>query len=268
MSELWELVWGKPEVDPAALSRAIEQELAAGVTDWRTRLLIRDSTNVLKNYWGPHLLEEWLNRSLFRESIEAIQHEDLGKPGFLLSKEQLMDRTEPETVRQFLRELGIHIKEPVTLEVTGSIALILSGYLQRSTTDVDIVNEVPAAIRLKQSLLTELQERYRLLLTHCPSHYLPTGWETRLHDLGKFGSIQLYAVDVYDIFLGKLFSERSKDRDDLRWIKPLINKDRLTRQLLETTAALRQEVPLRHAADMNWYVLFGENLPPDEAGGT
>jgi hypothetical protein len=261
MSELWELVWGKPEVDPAALSMAIEHELKAEGLDFRTRLLIRDSTDALERYWGPQRLQEWLSRSPVRDKIEAIKHEDLGNPGFLFLKDQLMDKTEPEAVRQFLRELGTRIEESVTLEVGGSIALILTGYLSRATTDLDIVDEVPEAIRKHRVVLEQLQKRYSLMLTHFQSHYLPSGWKTRLHDLGSFGTLQVYTVDVYDVFLGKLFSNRAKDLDDLRAMTSRLDKDQLTKQLQATTAALMQDAGRKETAERNWYILFGERLP-------
>ncbi len=261
MSELWELIWGKPEVDPGALSQAIEQELDNGSPDFRTRLLIRDSTKALEHYWGPKRLKEWLSASSVRAKIEAIQHEDLGEPGFPLLQEHLMDKTKPETVKEFLRDLGSNIKEPVTLEVGGSIALILTGYLSRATIDLDIVDEVPASIRSQNKLLEDLQKRYHLLLTHFQSHYLPTGWKDRLHYLGRFGALEVYTADVYDIFLGKLFSERTKDLDDLRAIKLQLDKDHLIKQLLATTHSFLKEPSLKQAAQKNWYILFGENLP-------
>ena len=202
MSQLWELVWGKPEVDPGALSDAIEQELRKdnGNLDYRTRLLIRDSTQALEHYWGAKHLQEWLNKSPARAKIEAIRHEHFDKPGFPFLEKQLMDSTKPETVKEFLRDLGSRINKPVTLQVGGSIALILTGYLSRATTDIDVVNEVPVDIRDQHKLLAEIEKRYGLLLTHFQSHYLPSGWENRLHDLGSFGSIQVYALDVYEIF--------------------------------------------------------------------
>jgi hypothetical protein len=261
MSELWELVWGKPEVDPAALAQAIERELDAETPDFRTRLLIRDGTNALENHWGAKRVHEWLSNSPVRARIEAIKKEDLGQPGFPMLKEQLMDKTEPDTVNEFLRELGTRVNEPTTLAVGGSIALILTGYLSRATSDLDVVDEVPSAIRLQRELLEELQKRYRLLLTHFQSHYLPSGWESRLKHLGKFGSIEVQLVDVYDIFLGKLFSSRTKDLDDLRAIKPRLDKTLLEKQLVSTTAALTKEPSLRASAEKNWYILFGEKLP-------
>jgi Nucleotidyltransferase of unknown function (DUF6036) len=261
MSELWQLVWGKPEVDPAALARAIEQELDAKAPDFRTRLLIRDGTEALGHYWGQTRLEEWLSRSPVRAKIEAIQHEDLGTPGFPLLKDHLMDRTEPDTVKELLRELGTRIDKPIAIEIGGSVALILTGYLSRATADLDVVDEVPPGIRLKANLLDDIQKRYQLLITHFQSHYLPTGWKSRLHNLGTFGALDVYLVDVYDIFLGKLFSARTKDLDDLRAIKPNIDKNFLAQQFKATTVALLQEPSLKQAAERNWYILFGEGLP-------
>jgi hypothetical protein len=47
MAGLWELVWGKPWIDPARLAEALDREARPGL-DYRTRLLIRDSANALE----------------------------------------------------------------------------------------------------------------------------------------------------------------------------------------------------------------------------
>lgn len=261
MSELWELVWGRPKVDPAALFNAIEKELKGQTPDFRTRLLIHESTQALQEYWGNQRLSKQLESSPVRAKILAIQKEQFDEPGFPNLKDQLMEGTEPETVKEFLRELGSRISEPVTLEIGGSIALILTGYLSRATVDLDIVDEVPPSIRNQRELLEELQNRYRLLLTQFQSHYLPSGWKDRLQYLGEFGTLKVYAVDVYDIFIGKLFSGREKDLDDLRIIKPRLDKEHLSKQLLSTAGALLKEQSLRQSAEKNWYVLYGEKLP-------
>ncbi|MBI4532779.1 MAG: hypothetical protein HY711_02440 [Candidatus Melainabacteria bacterium] len=260
-AELWELVWGKSEIDPAALAQAIERALESGAPDFRTRLLLRDSTQALQHYWGQNRLQEWLTHSPVRARLEAIQREDLGKPGFPLLKEHLMDSTKPEAVKEFLRELGSSVSVPVTLEIGGSIALILSSYLSRSTEDIDVVNEVPLPLRSEQQLLDKLQRRYRLVLTHFQSHYLPAGWENRLQFQGSFGLLKVYVVDVYDICLGKLFSAREKDLDDLRAIKPHLDKGQLSMKLLDTTSSFLKDPLLRRSAEKNWYILFGEDLP-------
>jgi hypothetical protein len=260
--DLWSLVWGKPEVDPVALAKAIEGELERNSSpDFRTRLLIRDSTEALEQYWGKERLEKWLMGSRVRGKLQNIRQEKLGRRGFPFLREQIVERTDPETIKQFLRELGAQIPGPLRLQVGGSVALIMSGYLSRATTDIDVVDEVPAELRSQRVLLDELNKRYRLQLTHFQSHYLPTGWEGRLHYLGMFGQLQVYTVDVYDMFLCKLFSKRTKDLDDLRFMLPEVDKGTLVRQLHATTQALQKDPFLRQQAEKNWYVLFGEALP-------
>lgn len=261
MSNLWTLVWGRPEVDPNLLARAIEDEAASSNLDFRTRVLIRDGTRALGQYWGAKRLDEWLSQSPVRLRLEEITHEDLGETGFPFLKESLMERTDAEVAKEFLRELGVKTKQPVVLTIGGAIALILQGALERSTTDIDVVDEVPESIRNQRDLLDDLQRRYQLLLTHFQSHYLPSGWEQRVRNLGAFGSIQVSVVDVYDVFLGKLFSKRTKDLDDLRALKPQLELDRLVSQLRGSTAALLSDPELRQTAENNWYVVFGESLP-------
>jgi hypothetical protein len=104
MAGLWFLVWGKSEIDPGALADAIEREAQGDGLDFRTRLLIRDATAALEEYWGPERQRESLRRSLARAKIEAIRRETLGEPGFPLLKEALVEPTEPEIIRQYLRE--------------------------------------------------------------------------------------------------------------------------------------------------------------------
>jgi hypothetical protein len=261
MNDLWSLVWGKPEVDPHALAAAIERAVAGDVLDFRTRLLIRDSVAALATHWGEARTRAWLANSLMKPRIEAIGRADLGPVGFPFLKEALVERTEPETVRQYLRELGTHIHHPVSLPIGGAVALILEGLLSRATQDIDIVDGVPAEIRAQHALLDRLAQRYRLRLTHFQSHFLPSGWEQRLHTLEPFGHLQAATVDVYDVFLGKLFSQREKDLDDLRLLLPALERDTVVSRLQTTCAGRLGEAELRRSAEHNWYVLTGQSLP-------
>src|SRR5205807_9083973 len=97
-----------------------------------------------------------------RRTILAVCRETLDAPGFSSLAERLVDKTEPDDVRQFLRELGSQLPRPVRLDVGGSIALILPGYLARHTEDIDVVDEVPAEIRAHPELLAQLKKRYGL----------------------------------------------------------------------------------------------------------
>ncbi len=260
MAGLWELVLGKPEIDPGRLAEALEREARPGL-DYRTRRLIRDSADALERRWGPARWSEWLGRSGLRGLIEAIRHEPMDDFGFPYLEGALMERTDPETVRQFLRELSQHARKPAVLHIGGAVALIMPGLLVRRTEDIDVVDEVPAELREQHALLETLAKRYTLRLTHFQSHYLPSGWAGRRHWLGTFGPLTVYLVDEYDIFLGKLFSRRDKDRDDLRLLLPGMDRARIERQLAETCGSLLADAGLREAAAANWYVLTGDPLP-------
>jgi hypothetical protein len=262
VAELWDVVWGKPQVDPDALAGAVEREaLRPSSPDYRTRLLIRDSIAALERYWGRDRLESWLCRSPARAPIERIRHEPFGEVGFPLLEKALVKATDPETVRRFLRDLGARIHKPARMAIGGAIALILPGYVQRSTADIDVVDEVPKELREQHALLESLAQRYQLQLTHFQSHYLPAGWETRLHSLEPFGKLQVALVDVLDVFAGKLFSARTKDLDDLRQLMPPLEREVVVRHLHDHCSAHLREPALRAQAEQNWYILTGEALP-------
>lgn len=100
-----------------------------------------------------------------------------------------------------------------------------------------------------------------LRLTHFQSHYLPTGWKSRVESIGVFGSLRAFAVSEYDVFLSKLFSSRERDRDDLRMLAPHLDRNRIATLMQADAQALLGEQKLREAAEQNWFILFGESLP-------
>ncbi len=261
MANLWDVVWGKPQVDPATLADAIERETRSNALDFRTRLLIRDATRALERYWGSDRWTDWLRHSRARSAIDRIRSEPLGEAGFPFLQEVLVDRTDPETVRQFLRELGVRLHHPVRIAIGGSIALFLDGYLQRATPNIDVVDEVPEELRTQHALLEELARNYQLQLTHFQSHFLPTGWQTRLHTLEPFGKLQASLVDVGDVFLSKLFSARTKDRNDIRLLLPGLDRETVARRLHDNCGSLLADPTLRQQAEENWYILTGQPLP-------
>jgi hypothetical protein len=258
---LWGLVWGQPYVDARELAGAVQAEAAVGPHDFRTRLLIRDSVAALREYWGRERVGAWLEKCSARPLIEEICDEDLGEPGFPTLRERLMENIDPEAVRQVFRELGGRLRQRTRIAVGGSIALIMPGYLSRATEDIDIVNEVPAEIRAQHALLQDLRKRYGLLVTHFQSHYLPSGWDNRVHYFDTFDELRVDLVDVYDVLLSKLFSSRTKDLDDMRLLTPQIDKDTLVRRFRETTASMLASESLRQCAQKNWYIVYGEQLP-------
>src|SRR5260370_19936100 len=178
---LWNLVLDQQFIDPDDLAEAIRDQVISEDLDFRTRLLIRDGTNALEKFWGSIRWRKWLRTCPVRDRIKSICSEDLGKAGFPFLRNQLMEPTKPDTVNQLFRELGQSLHEPIKLVVGGSVALIMPGYLARQTQDVDVVDEIPSALRSQPKLLDEVQKRYRLQLAHFQSHYLPAGFAQRLH---------------------------------------------------------------------------------------
>lgn len=261
MSRLWDLVWTRPEVDPTLLAEAVELELENGSRpDYRTRILISDSVKALELKWGQERYQKWLQQSKVADRIEAIRSENL-EVGFSRLKESLVDRTSPNDIKSYLRELSQGVRERTRLEIGGSVSLILQDYLNRATTDIDIVDEVPAALRSQHKLLEKLQQRYKLLLTHFQSHYLPEGWKQRLEFIETIGSIDVYVINIYDAFVGKLFSGRDKDLDDLRGIYHYLDQKRLEDHVIRYGQKLASDPKLLPNAEKNWYILFGTDLP-------
>ncbi len=259
--DLWNLVWGTPQVDPTDLARAVEDQVGTNGLDYRTRLLVRDSTEALRSYWGDARFGDWLRQSPARVRIEQIRQEDFEKAGFPTLRERLVEKTNPEMVRQFLRELGGHLNRPTKVFVGGSIALILPGLLSRATIDIDVVDEVPAELRAQHSLLQTLKERYGFVIAHFQRHYLPMGWENRVHFYESFGELRVYLLDPMDVFLSKLVIIRTKDLDDMRMIAQRLSKEALVAQLKANCSSMVAAQDLRQRAEKNWYILFGEPLP-------
>lgn len=261
-NDLWGLVNYHHHVDPQRLTEAIEDQVARRDLDYRSRLLIRDSVKALRDYWGDERVTTWLANGAFGPQIEAIcQGPFDDNRGFPSLMRRVMDVTRPETVEQMFRELSQHAHRPIKMYVGGSIALIMPGLLARKTEDVDVVDEVPAEFRSQHQLLAELAQRFRLELTHFQRHYLPVGWEQRLHSLPSYGRLQVFLVDPYDVYLSKLFSIRDKDKNDLVSVLPLLDKEVLVRRLKDTTGPMLANEELRKRAENNWYILFGDPLP-------
>jgi hypothetical protein len=259
--DLWSLALDHLHVDPDDLVEALEAHIRQGNLDYRSRLLVHDSLDALQRYWGTQRLRRWLRQCPYRAQLETIWTAHYDEVGFPSLRRRVMEITRAEQIRQFFRELGQHVQHPVHLAVGGAIALILPGLLSRRTEDIDVVNEVPPELRSQHRLLATLATRYGLALTPFQSHYLPEGWQQRLHSQEPFGPLHVYLVDPYDVFLSKLFSARIKDRDDLRLLASQLDKDTMVRRLRDTTQGLLAVSDLRENAVQNWYILYAEPLP-------
>ena len=204
--DLWNLVRKRPQIDPRDLAEAICGEVRHEALDYRTRLLIRDSVEALRLHWGANRLDEWLGDCAECEQIQTICRESFDKVGYPSLRKRLMEKTDPDDIRQYFAYLGEKLTRAVRVDVAGSVALILPGYLSRHTEDIDVVGEVPSDIRNNHSLMSTLETSFGLKLGHVQSHYFPSGWRDRVHSLNVFDQLHVFLVDVYNVALSKFFS--------------------------------------------------------------
>ena len=259
--DLWSLVLDFPQVDPNDLAVAVAQQAGDEKLDYRTRLLIRDSVDALEQYWGSTRIEGWLGHSPTGDVIRTIRSQRFDEVGFPSLGRRLMEKTRPETIRQFLEESSRTLHQKVRIYVGGSVALIMPGFISRRTEDIDIVGEVPKELRENYALKDDLTARYSLHFGHVQPHYFPKGWQDRAHSLAPFGRLEVFLLDVYDVFLSKLFSVRDKDRDDLRVLIPQLDKDVLVQKFRDYAGDFLAAPRLKEIATDNWKILFGEDLP-------
>jgi hypothetical protein len=250
--DLWSLVQDRPQIDPNDLADAIVTQAAEETLDYRTRMLIRDSIEALRHFWGAKKLETWLAHCPFKERVTLICQEKFDKIGFPSLKRRIMDKTKPERVRQFFELVGQQLHHPV---------LIWPGVLSRRTEDIDVVGEVPEVIRKNHDLTNQLEKTFGLHFGHVQTHYFPMGWQNRAHFLDRFGDLLVSLLDVYDVFLSKLFSARLKDKEDMLVLAPQLDKADLIEHLKTTASSFLAAPRLLEIAKGNWQILYGETLP-------
>ncbi len=78
---------------------------------------------------------------------------------------------------------------------------------------------------------------------------------------GPVREARRFLVDVYDVLLSKLFSDRNKDLDDLRAAALRVDKQTLESRLRRCGGPLLGEPQLAQSAWRNWYIVYGEPLP-------
>jgi hypothetical protein len=259
----WHLVWGQPYIDSETLAAAIESDLKRNPhPDYRTRLLVRDATSAIRSFWGARKFHRWLAASPARERIRAVLTETFSEVGFPHIWRRLVDSIGEVQIKQIFALLGEQIHDRVEVYVAGSIPTLIEGLTARPTADIDLVDEVPAAIRKQRALLRKIEAEYGLRLGHVQSHYLPSGWEKRRRFLGDFGGLRVYLVDAYDIFVSKLSSKQKKHQDDLRVLAPKLDKETVRRRLFDAGRVFLDDPHQRPQIEANWQFIYQEPLAP------
>ena len=231
VQELWDLTSGRSFIDRGRLAEVVAR--------------------VLERPTDPR------SRELLHASRLALQDAPTAGTRFPSLAERLGTAMKKSTIHQYLRSLGCEIAEPSTIVIGGSSSLILADLLDRHTEDIDLVDEVPAALRDLHAWRDKASKMYGLYLAHFQSHYLPRDWDQRLNSLGAFGRLDVRLVDPIDILVGKLFSRRDKDLADLHQVLPKLSREQFD-QRLAFADRLAAEPVLREQAERNYYVHFGD----------
>lgn len=245
VSKLWTLVQGQSDLDPRQLAEAIRAEWPTGNSDPRTRQLMGECFSALQS-WNV--------------SLPAGLSSSSGETKFPSLPGRIHLVTTRDSILRFLRDVGRNLTQETKIIIGGSSSLILDQLLQRATEDVDLVDEVPEALRNLGQHLVSAQRVHNLHLAHFQSHYLPDGWEIRLCSLGYLGRLLVYRVDSLDVFVGKLFSNRERDRQDVNFLAHAFPLEQVKQRMVQAGQRLLADPKLRQCAEHNWYVLYGEEL--------
>lgn len=265
----WELIWGQPHIDSATLAAALEDELQRDPhPDYRTRLLIRDAARALRSFWGAREFTRWLKASLAGPRMAVILQEQFDETGFPHIRRRLVDSIGATQVKQIFSLLGQNISPRIEVHVAGSIPTLIQGLTARPTADIDLVDEVPAAIRSQRKVLRKIQEDYGLILGHVQSHYRPAHWKERRQFLGDFGGLRVYLADSYDIFVSKLSSKQEKHQEDLRVLAGRLDKETARQRLFGAGRAFLDDPRQRPRIEANWQFIYQEALEPDQGGAS
>lgn len=136
-----------------------------------------------------------------------------------------VDQARPVLVEpwaSFLAEVDALLGERVEIHCLGGFVVTVVYRVPRATRDVDYVEVIPRDFgsRLEEiaGMKSALARRHGLYLQRVDIADLPEDYDTRLKDAfpGRFPRLQIQALDVYDVILGKLTRNHRRDRDDVQ----------------------------------------------------
>lgn len=143
-------------------------------------------------------------------------------------------------IEKFLKGLGRTYRKPGRLYLAGGAALVHMGLRSGSTLDIDVVieaaneDEMVTAIR---HLVDQMQINIEFA---SPGDFipLPAQWMAHSRYIGRYGSIEVFYFDFYNLALSKI--SRGNDRD-LIDVKLLVQQNIIT--LDELDAAYQEVLP-------------------------
>ena len=137
----------------------------------------------------------------------------------------------PAPWRGFLDDLDARLATPARFHCLGGFVVSVCYGLPRTTADLDVLAMVPddalrgvAALAGKSSPL-HLAHGVHLDVVSVAT--VPDQYEARLREVfgGRWGRLQLFALDPYDVALAKLERNLQRDRDDVAYLADAVPFD-------------------------------------------
>ena len=141
----------------------------------------------------------------------------------------MIDKFGQAELRQAFAALGERLHDRTEIVLGGAGALILTGDLQRATSDCDVLHSDPDIGQLQEDIRAVA---HRLGL---PSGWLngsmqtyldilPPDYRTRLRSLSMPGKLQVFVLHRQDVIVMKLFAGRPRDIADVQSLHPTLNE--------------------------------------------
>jgi hypothetical protein len=145
-----------------------------------------------------------------------------------------------------LTRLGSTIREPASLTLGGSAALLLTGLLDRLTDDGDVVESSVDFGRLLDAIRTvEVIEQappgWLNTSIQAYTHVLPADYRTRLIRLPPLERLDVSLLGRPDVILMKVYGHRSRDLQDLLAVAPRADELAFVEQQLPLIGAREPE---------------------------
>ncbi|MBI1296079.1 hypothetical protein GC175_14090 [bacterium] len=124
-----------------------------------------------------------------------------------------------ERIHQFLTELAIRYTDPAEIVLLGGSALCLLGS-ERPTLDIDYVGDDLRKSNL-QLVIDQLSDELQVPIEPVPIGDfvpIPDGADKRHIGIGRFGRLEVFALDPYTIALSKLDRGFDSDLEDIRFL--------------------------------------------------
>lgn len=135
----------------------------------------------------------------------------------------------PEPWLSFLNEIDSFVDEETQLHCIGGFVVTVVYGRDRETSDIDVLTLVqhPLGLFDQAGIGSDMYKRYGLYLDPVGIATLPENYEDRLQEIfpGTFKHLRLFALDPYDIALGKIERNGDVDREDVKYLARVVPFD-------------------------------------------